>query len=534
MVRIGDRGKPVGSKQRLMPWVVMLSVVLVGGACGSQRSDEDIRAAAQPVVSVGAPSQPLAPGAPGATESPIAASGQPAPILDGASISPAGPGVSNGSSEPPSGVATSQAPAARGRAQAAAGAARTPIPTGGPAGSPGGATPTGSGGAKADAGQAPTDTGPRPGSDAPAPNASGPILLGSVGSYSGIVGASMNGGLVAIQAWVQATKDAGGLNGHPIRLVVGDDGADPARHRQLLQQFVEERGVKAFLFNGAPLSEQAGKDYVTKKRVPVIGGAGGSTIYYESPMYFPQMAQGIALQKAWLAGAAQLFLPAGKKKLGFIACQEAPFCGEITQLWKDYAKQVGFDLVYTARVSLAQPSFTAECVGAKNAGTEIFYIVSDANSFGRAARDCRSVDFNVPYGLVSSVVQDAHRKDPNLDGGFFSTPLVPWFDTTNPELQRYRAVLQRYAPAQTPDGISEVGWVAARVFEAAARNSPDPTTTAGILEGLWSIKDLTIGGLTYPLNYVRDQNAPQKICWAKVVIQNKQWTSPDSGKFSCQ
>jgi branched-chain amino acid transport system substrate-binding protein len=118
------------------------------------------------------------------------------------------------------------------------------------------------------------------------------ITIGSVGTLSGPVGGSLVGGVRALQAWVEAQNAKGGLRGHPVKLVVADDGGDPARHRALVQQFVERDKVIAFIHNVAPLSGQAAVSYLQEKKIPVIGTEGGSPWVNENPMYFPQMPNG--------------------------------------------------------------------------------------------------------------------------------------------------------------------------------------------------------------------------------------------------
>src|SRR5439155_16979593 len=107
-----------------------------------------------------------------------------------------------------------------------------------------------------------------------------------------------------------------------------DDGSDPSRHQQIVQQFVEQRSVKAFVYNGETLTGQSSVRYLNEKRVPLIGSEGSEQYFNESPMHFSVFSQGHVLMKAWLTGAAELMVPQKKTKFGFIACQEAQFCND--------------------------------------------------------------------------------------------------------------------------------------------------------------------------------------------------------------
>ncbi|MND07464.1 hypothetical protein D3C83_294480 [compost metagenome] len=54
-----------------------------------------------------------------------------------------------------------------------------------------------------------------------------------------------------------------------------------------------------------------------------------------------------------------------------------------------------------------------------------------------------------------------------------------------------------------------------------------------MLAGLWSFKDETLGGLTPPLTFTKDQPPPKTTCWHLMVVKDKGWTAPTGGKISC-
>jgi branched-chain amino acid transport system substrate-binding protein len=501
--------------------IAVASVTLLATACGSRHTVEELRAAH------------LGSEASGAGDGAGAGAG---PAGEAAIASLPGQDQTGLPDTDPSGAA----PVAAGSGAAATrsvGAAAGPVASSGATATPkGGATTAAP--AMGGKGAGPAATGAQ-GSAAPVPGTSNQgskeeIVIGSVGNYSGIPGASLAPGATAVRAWAQWVNGMGGINGHPVRLIVGDDGSDPARHQQIVQQFVEQRGVKAFVYNGETLTGQSSVRYLNEKRVPLIGSEGSEQYFNESAMHFSVFSQGHVLMKSWLTGAAQLMVPQKKTKFGFIACQEAQFCNDAVTVWPSLARSVGLDLAYQSRVSLAQPSFTAECLGARNAGVDFFYIVSDANSWGRVGRDCKAVGYSPTYGVPSAIVLDRIKDDPTIAGSTITTPpIVPWFFDENPEIRQFQTIMSRFAPGTTADGPASLGWTSARLFEAAARLTADPATSPGILEGLWSLKGETVGGLTYPISYVRDAPNPSKACWSHVSIDKGSFSSPTNGKFSC-
>ena len=45
-----------------------------------------------------------------------------------------------------------------------------------------------------------------------------------------------------MRVWQQWTNAHGGVNGHPVEVLIGDDGGDPGRYISIQRQFVEMTG----------------------------------------------------------------------------------------------------------------------------------------------------------------------------------------------------------------------------------------------------------------------------------------------------
>jgi branched-chain amino acid transport system substrate-binding protein len=520
--------------QRRVAGLATLLVLTLGPAgCGSQLSHKAIvDASVERVGSVRA-AEPGAATGPAAVDGtsteaggglPAAAGGEATGTASGG-IGPSGSGSASGAA---AGSGATGSGAAGGTVTGAAG--RT-----GPSAAGKSATTTGGGRNTSTGGPAPTPgpaTGPA-GSATPTADHS-PFIIGSVGTQGGIVGASVADGTKALRAWAAQVNAKGGLAGHPVNLIVADDGSDPARHQALVQQLVEERGVIAFVYNSAPLSGQASVKYLTDKRVPVIGSELAGQWFYESPMFFPQASSGLALVYNSIAGVATHVVPQGKTKVAFLNCQEAQYCTDADRIWPQIAGQFGFTVVSRARASLAQPDFSAECLGAKNAGAQVLIMAMDSNSVGRVAASCARADFHPVFSWASTVTLDRHKDDPNLEGSVIPVPLEPWFLTDKPVVKEFQDALGRYAAGVLPSGSSENGWVAGKLFEKAAAGITGKPTSDAVLAGLWSLRGDNLSGFTYPITFTRDQKATQVNCWYTVVIGKNAFTSPDDGQIHCK
>lgn len=374
---------------------------------------------------------------------------------------------------------------------------------------------------------------PTPGSPAsprPAATSGAPILVGALGQTSGIVGAAVGPALPALQAWAASTNAAGGIKGHPVKLYFADDGGDPARARQLAQQMVERDRVVAFVMHFTPLAGQATVDYLTQKRIPVTGDSGAGQWFYESPMFFPQFCTGQCWVRAMIFAAGAETVPQGKTKLAMLNCQEAQFCVDADKLWPGLAPKAGYEVVFKRQASLAQPDYTAECLAARNAGAQVFGLAMDGNAIGRIASSCARVNFKPIYFIHHSALLVEHANDPNLDGIIVPLASRAWFDTANPVVAAYQKALASYAPGAQPKDPSFAGWVAAMQFEAAVKASPDPTTSPGLLEGLWSLKNDTYGDITHPHTINREANQPELLCFYTIRGSQGKWAYTEQGK----
>ena len=353
-----------------------------------------------------------------------------------------------------------------------------------------------------------------------------------MGSLSGPVGSALIPGVRAVQVWVKHVNARGGLNGHEILLFVYDDGTDPARHKAQVQEAIEQKKVVAFVYNAEGITGGSSVAYITSKRVPVIGSEGTGPWFYESPMYFPQQPHADFLYISNMYGAAGVLVPAGKTKLGTITC-EVQRCADADQTWGKTASKAGFGHVYRGRASIAQPDYTAECLAARNAGAQALMVILDPTSISRLALSCARQGYHPTFATLASLAVDRFKADPNLDGMYATSPLFPYFQSGTPATDEYRQALRAYDEKAEPSVGLATGWVAAKLFEKAAAIMPEPPTSEAVLQGLWSIRQDTLDGLTMPLSFLENKPAPPQICWYDIEITQSAWRSTDGYKSHC-
>jgi len=497
------------SRRARLPLVLALAVPLAGVACGTRV--ESTAAGAGPLVT--SPSAPAGAGA--TTNVPLTPSAGAVEPSQSASASP----------PPPAG--TKQVVPATRPTSAPGSASVTPRASDGSAKTA--TSPTGAPGAAADKAIVGV-----PGGTTPAKPASGgtPLVVASVGTYSGPVGSLVVPMLQGAQVWVSSINARGGLNGHPVKVVVYDDGFDPARHRSQVQDAVERRGALAFFQNGETATGESSVAYITEKRIPVIGLTGGESWDYTSPMYFPQASSGTFQFEAYPPSVARQVVPRGLTKIGTLVCVEAKACTDMEDVWARSAKSVGMEHVYKAKSSLTQPDYTAECLAARRAGVQVLFVLFDSNTVNRVGASCARQNYRPTIAITGQSLSGAMENDPNLDGMVSSMAVSPWFTTGTPSTDEYRAAMAAYGKG-VPPYTATWGWVSGKLLEKAAANLPEPPTTKALLDGLWSIQNDTLGGLTMPLTFVRDQKPQGLACGFDITLKDGKWSSPDNSKLHC-
>jgi branched-chain amino acid transport system substrate-binding protein len=501
----------------------LATVLLLLTGCGSQLNNDELAAAqgvfTEPVedpslASRSAPAQPGAAGTagpdevapavePGATVAAIPAAGSTRPVTpngsgarlvpgaatptaapgSGPSATPGRPAPSTAASSDPKGPSAAPAP---GPAEASA-----PVPT------PGGVT---------------TPTRPE-------------IRLGSVGTATGVIGAATQPIVAATKAWAADVNTRGGLKGHPVRVIFGDDGGDPSRAQSLVRKMVEEEKVIAFVGTYLVITTAAVTGYVEKMQVPVIGGPGGNEVEDSSPMFFnPQMGADEALGHGLVHN---IVAQTKARKIATFYCREASSCAAQAKRVKEYAHLYGAEVVLEAQVSLAQPDFTGEILAARSAGADAIVSAVDEASTVRVARSAKQQNYDPviagSYTVNNDVLLRAGEDAVGIIGFSATAPYG-----SSPLLQPYRDAVARHVPGARLAGYGATAWVQGKLVERLADffgDLPNPTS-ADVLRALYSLKDETLGGLVPPITFNEGGHGRVNRCMVPIRIGDGRIEAP--------
>lgn len=519
------------SGRQATDWLAALAAALLVAGCGTRLDDSVIENAASRVVTV--PSGQAAPVAGDTT-------GGAVPAADAGSV--AADAAAAGASQGATSVAAGGGPAAaaKGATPSRSSAATAPVgvATGGGTGSARASSGSGAGGAKAAASPSAGAAPGAGGSTAAAPGAPGAtpaaatrstIVIGNVGDYSGIVGSVLHMGGPMAQVVARHINDNGGLNGHPVKMLVADAAGDPSRALSIVRDMVENKGVVAFMGNLWVLSASGARSYLEQKRIPVIGGDVATAMWFQSPMFFPQASSFPTMA----VGSVKTMADLGYKKIALGYCAEVEACKIYHDEGTARAASVGGQIVYTAQVSLAQPDYTAECLQAQRSGAQALMLGVDSTALSRFARSCFQQGFKVPIVTASLATIASTSKDPNLEGLLSPIGTFPYVANDVPAVREYAAAVARYAPNLEQSGSTSAVWTSGALLREISKSLPATVTSADFLKGLYQIKGNTLGGLAPPLTFIEGKPAPDFTCYFVQKIVGGKFTAPQGSKQTC-
>ena len=518
---IRTRWSPKGNRRRGFATAGALLVsVMVATGCGSELSDRQLTAQAReaftaaPAASSADAAEP-APAEAAAGESPSATE---APSTETAVGSAAGQG---GASNPAQSRSAGTAP---GNA-ASAGAVGAGAPR--PAGSAKSAV--------AGPGAAATGTAPGGGAvtttTAPVGGSKSPVVLGSIGAQSGVVGQVLAPTLQGARAWVADVNARGGLAGHPVRLVVGDDGSDPGRALSLAKRMIEQDRALALYADMMGLTLQAVTPYLEQQQVPLVGGCTCNGNAGESPMvFYVGSYPGEGLNWAHILPLTNY---TKHRKVSVIWCREAPACQSIRDGVRKIAAQAGINIVHDAQVSLAQPDFTGEVLAAQSAGAEAILAATDNFSIARIARAAHRQNYDPAivgqWSAHDERFLSTGGKD--IEGVYISGAMPDW---NSPKLAEYRSVLDRHVPGAAKASLSMAAWAAGKLLEVVAPGLPPNPTPQDLVKALYKVNGETLGGLVPPLAYREGQrHADSNACSVPFQVKDGKFVAKNGDNWLC-
>jgi branched-chain amino acid transport system substrate-binding protein len=360
------------------------------------------------------------------------------------------------------------------------------------------------------------------------------IVLGDIGDDSGPIGASFTDQKVAAQAWEDAINHEGGLNGHPVKVIFGNDDDSPATAVSLATTMVTNDHVVAMFGLHSLNSEANVVAYLQKQHIPAIGGSDDTADFTSSAVYSTITTSLTEYQDIDLTFKK---LEPKDTKIAIVYCSEVPTCTQEGDTVKSYAKTAGLSVVYDASAPLSAPSYTAQVLAAKQAGAQEIAAIEDPPGALTLVENAAQQDW-YPLVIGSATQYSSNFSAPSSypAKADLVVPSVtkPW--SLSSVMKPYVNAVNKYVPG---GAIGEDGagvWIGGGLLQQISKSWGAKVTSAEITRGLLALKGATVGGLSTPLTFPPGNNRQQVDKCITVVkfTGGSNFTAPlGANKFIC-
>jgi branched-chain amino acid transport system substrate-binding protein len=368
------------------------------------------------------------------------------------------------------------------------------------------------------------------GQPAGAASSKAPMVIGDLCSCTGPEASTISQTTDVVNAWASSVNAKGGIGGHKVQIVVKDDGYNPTTSLADAQALVQQNHVIAIFDNSD--EDTVWASYIKTQKVPVFGATEANAGYQNSDFFPP----GGTFNYSDGAGAVAAH-KAGIKTEAILYCVEVAICQQSSIEAQTILPKLGMKLVFSAGIGFAAPNYSAQCLAAKQSGAQSMAVGDASAIVTKVAQNCATQGYSPIELSADGSVAIAWLGVPAMNGNIDVQGDIPWFVHNAATKPMYDA-LNKYAPGVTTGpNFGEVvvqSWAASVLFELAANAghlSAKPTS-AQILNGIYTLKNTTLDGLSAPITFHKGQPASNP-CFYEMGIKNAKFVTLGGGKPFC-
>ena len=275
----------------------------------------------------------------------------------------------------------------------------------------------------------------------PAAATPSPINIGDIASLTGPEASSIDQTTEVLEAWAKTVNAKGGLQGHPVDLIVKDDGYNPATSLADVESLVTGDHIVALIDNSDV--DTSWYRYVEQNKVPVIGGQTEDGPYENADFFDPG-----STFNDYSYGEAYMTKLVHSKATADLYCAEVALCSETLGALRAEFPKYGSKLVYTSAISFAAPSYAAQCLAAKQAGATSMTVGDATQVVNKVVQDCAAQGYTPIQLSADGTVGISWLTIPQFNGNVDAQPDVPFFvhnSATDPHVHGPHEVLPRTA-----------------------------------------------------------------------------------------
>ncbi|MHB1583844.1 MAG: ABC transporter substrate-binding protein [Acidimicrobiales bacterium] len=331
-----------------------------------------------------------------------------------------------------------------------------------------------------------------------------PINIGDIGSLTGPEASSIDQTTEVLEAWAKTVNARGGLQGHPVHLIIKDDGYNPGTSLSEVEGMVTADHIVALIDNSDV--DTSWYSYVEHHKIPVIGGQTEDGPYESADFFDPG-----STFNDYTYGESYLTKLVHSKATADLYCAEVALCSETLSAFSAELPKYGSKLVYTSSIGFAAPNYTAQCLAAKERGATSMFVGDATQIVNKVVQNCAAQGYDPIQLSADGTVGISWLSIPQFNGNADAQPDVPFFVHNAATDPMYKA-LKKYYPSQlTNPNFGEIvveNWADAILLQDAIGKVKlgSTPTAAKVTAGMYDLpQGTTLGGLTPPLHFKKNK-----------------------------
>jgi ABC-type branched-subunit amino acid transport system substrate-binding protein len=320
----------------------------------------------------------------------------------------------------------------------------------------------------------------------------------------------------------------GGVHGRKLRLIAADDGYEPTRTAQTMQQLYERDQVFGVLGNVGTPTTVVALPYALEHKMLFFGAFTGAGLLRSDPPdryvfnYRASYAEETDAVVRYLVNVRRL----KPEQIAVFAQQDsygdAGFAG-VTKAVRSLRKGASAGTILRLNYKRNTVDVDEAVAQLKKSPIPIkaVIMVPTYRAAAKFIEKTRALYPSMIYTSVSFVGSTALANELMLLGkkyatGVIVTQVVPAVEGHSSLVLDYKSALTKYFPGETPDYVSLEGFVMANVLiEALKRNGPK-LDTEQLVETLENLRDLDVG-LGTPVSFGRSEHQGVHKVWASQI-----------------
>ncbi len=330
------------------------------------------------------------------------------------------------------------------------------------------------------------------------------IVIGAYGPQTGP--AAPYGAVVrGVECAFKMVNEDGGIAGRKVRVILRDDGYQPARTKAVVKEMVERDGVFMVMGGVGTACGMAVKDYLIEQKTPFLFPSSGSPMFAFPPnRYVFSGVPPYCDEAAILTQHAVETL--GKTKVGIIYQNDdfgkTGLVGAQLEL-----EQHGAELVEAVSVEVMDSDLSSHALKLKDAGAEavLLYVINKHAAI--LLSESAKIGFS-PTWLASVPLSNMPLMHEITSGRWEDVIFATYYelpDSKHPRVQKYRTARDKFMPEERWDSMFMAGFVFTNIIVDAIEQCGEELTQERFVDALETVKNKEALGVKVTFNGAQRQ-----------------------------